>query len=97
MECLKPISIKVKGREDLVIVPCGRCICCRLNRSSQWAVRIMHELHMHKGVGCFVTLTYDQAHLPWVSNYRGTLVKEDVQKFLKRLRKAISPSKVRYF
>lgn len=41
----------------------------------------------------FVTLTYDDEHLP----YGGTLVKSHFQKFMKRLRKSIEPRKVRYF
>lgn len=45
------------------------------------------------GDSCFITLTYDQKHLP--SN--GSLVPKDTQDWLKRLRKAISPKKVRYF
>lgn len=47
-----------------------------------WSVRIMHEV---KAWPCssFVTLTYDDDHLP----LNGSLVKSDVQLFLKRLRK----------
>lgn len=41
----------------------------------------------------FLTLTYDAEHLP----SGGTLVPRDVQLFLKRLRKAISPVALRYF
>lgn len=63
-------------------VPCGQCIGCRLERSRQWAVRIMHEASMHED-NVFVTLTYDDEHLP----YRGCLQKQDFQKFMKRLRK----------
>lgn len=41
----------------------------------------------------FVTLTYDEEHLP----EGGTLVPRDLQLFLKRLRKSIEPRKVRFF
>lgn len=41
----------------------------------------------------FVTLTYDDDHLP----EGGTLVPRDLQLFLKRLRKSIEPRKVRFF
>lgn len=64
-------------------VPCGRCIGCRLEYSRQWAVRCMHEASLHE-FNCFVTLTYSDDKLP----YGGTLVKEDLQKFQKRLNKA---------
>lgn len=63
-------------------VPCGKCIGCKLEYSRQWAVRCMHEASLHEQ-NCFVTITYDDTHLP----YGGTLVKEDLQKFQKRLNK----------
>lgn len=63
-------------------LPCGRCVGCRLERSRQWAVRCVHEskLHVHN---CFLTLTYDNDHLP----DDGSLVKRHLQLFMKRLRK----------
>lgn len=63
-----------------LLIPCGRCAGCRLERSRQWAVRIMHENKMHKQ-SCFVTLTYDNESLPDV----GTLVPSHLQGFHKRL------------
>lgn len=63
-------------------LPCGQCIGCRLEKSRQWAVRCMHEKRMHED-SSFVTLTYDDFHLP----EGGTLVKRDLQLFMKRLRK----------
>lgn len=77
---------------DLILLPCGRCIGCRLERSRQWAVRCIHEASFHSD-NCFLTLTYDDDHLP----DRGSLVKKDLTDFWKRLRKAISPKKLRYF
>lgn len=62
-------------------VPCGQCVGCRLERSRQWAMRCLHEKRLHKD-NCFVTLTYDNEHLP----VGGTLVKRDLQLFMKRLR-----------
>ena len=44
-------------------IPCGRCIGCRLERSRQWAMRCVHEAEMHDE-NVFVTLTYDDDHLP---------------------------------
>lgn len=44
-------------------IPCGRCIGCRLERSRQWALRCVHENQLHEE-SAFVTLTYDDAHLP---------------------------------
>lgn len=69
---------------------CGQCIGCRLKRSKAWAVRCMHESQT-AGESCFVTLTYDDAHLPSQNslNYR------DYQLFCKRLRKRCG--KFRFF
>lgn len=73
-------------------LPCGQCIGCRLERSRQWAVRIMHEASMHE-VSSFVTLTYDDKHLP----DHGSLRYRDFQLFMKRLRKKLGKGKVRFF
>lgn len=75
-----------------VKVPCGQCVGCRLERSRQWAIRLMHERAMHEE-NCFITLTYDDKHLPPY----GSLRKSDFQKFMKRLRKANSDKRIRYF
>src|SRR6187549_2683574 len=63
-----------------VVLPCGHCIGCRLERSRQWAVRCMHEAQLHD-VSSFVTLTYDDSHLP----YHGSLDYTHFQKFIDRL------------
>lgn len=42
-----------------LMLPCGQCIGCRLERSRQWAVRCVHEASLHTA-SCFVTLTYDK-------------------------------------
>lgn len=65
-----------------LILPCGRCFGCRLDRSKMWAIRCMHERQMHD-VSSFVTLTYDDSHLP----IGGSLNYSHFQKFMKRLRK----------
>lgn len=59
---------------------------CRLAYSREWAIRITHEQAMHEA-SCFLTLTYDDEHLPAF----GQLVKRDLQLFFKRLRKACGP------
>lgn len=73
-------------------LPCGQCIGCRLARSLQWGIRCMHEKQMHD-MSSFVTLTYDDDFLP----EGGTLVKSDVQKFLKRLRERLKVKGIRYY
>lgn len=72
-------------------VPCGQCIGCRLERSRQWAIRMYHEASLYKN-NCFITLTYDEKHLPTDHS----LHKEDYQKFMKRLREKYSHT-IRFF
>ena len=90
---------------DFLQIPCGRCIGCRLDYSRQWANRCVMELPYHDQ-SWFVTLTYDDNHLP-ITEYVlletgeigqcGTLVKRDVQLFLKRLRKAYTKNSIKFF
>lgn len=72
-------------------LPCGQCIGCRLERSRQWAMRCLHEKRLHVD-NCFVTLTYDNKYLP----SGGTLVKRDLQLFMKRLRNERGPG-IRFY
>ena len=73
-------------------LPCGQCIGCRLERSRQWAMRCMHEAQLHQN-NCFITLTYDDAHLPSDQS----LHYKDFQLFLKRLRKKYTGVQIRYY
>ncbi|AXH75865.1 MAG: replication initiator protein [Microviridae sp.] len=72
-------------------IPCGQCIGCRLEKSRQWAMRCLHEKRLSRE-SCFITLTYDNRHLP----LGGTLVKRDLQLFMKRLRK-LKGNGIRFF
>lgn len=47
-------------------VPCGECVGCKLDYSREWASRIMMESLVNNGDGLFVTLTYDDDHLPMI-------------------------------
>lgn len=73
-------------------VSCGQCIGCRIDKSKEWAARIVHESRMHQD-NCFITLTYDAENLP----YDGGLHKQHFQKFIKKLRKQHEPKKLKYF
>lgn len=65
-----------------ITVPCGKCLSCRLNQSNQWAVRAYHELKYSDGQCCFLTLTYNNDHLPL-----NGVQKLHLQLFYKRLRR----------
>jgi hypothetical protein len=77
-------------------LPCGQCVGCRLEKSRQWGIRIAceaaylwEELNLPS---TFVTLTYDEQHLPMY----GSLVPQHFQNFIKRLRRHTG-EKVRYY
>lgn len=55
-------------------------------------MRCLHELGYHDNAS-FVTLTYSDNNLP----DNGSLVKADLQKFVKRLRKNIGDRRIKYF
>ena len=74
--------------DDVIQVPCGQCIGCRLEYARVWATRCWHESLMHDQ-SYFVTLTYDDDHLKTFS-----LVPEDLTNFFKRLR---NYKKIRYY
>lgn len=86
-----PPSFKDNGGE-LMYFPCGWCMDCRLRRSRDWALRMMHESQEHEA-SCFITLTFDQAHLPDDLS----LSVRTWQLFLKRLRKRLEPRRIRFF
>lgn len=82
------------SREDghPLTLPCGQCVGCRLDRAKQWAIRCIHESQLHDR-NCFITLTYDDQHLP----YDMSLHYEDFQLFMKRLRKRFSGVPIRFY
>lgn len=81
-----------KNVNERIDLPCGQCHGCRLEKSRQWAMRIMHEASLYTD-NCFLTLTFNPEHLPKDLSIR----KEHVQKFMKRLRKEFKDIKIRYF
>lgn len=87
---------------DPVLIPCGKCIGCRLDYSRSWADRMMLELETAKKA-IFVTLTYDNEHAPWSQfddadfPMYATLDKRDCQLFMKRLRKHFEDRRIRFF
>lgn len=89
LSSLKQLSYRY-GEHNIVPLPCGQCLQCRLNKAKEWAVRCVLESLAYEN-NYFLTLTYDDEHLPST----GALEREDVQKFLKRFRARFG--KVRYF
>lgn len=82
MECLKTIYL---AKHD-INVPCGKCAFCMATRRSDWSTRIHFERKLHRH-SQFVTLTYKDKYLTHRSGH-SQLVKSDLQKWFKRVRKA---------
>lgn len=100
MQCTNPYRIKNPDRfkykkpnelvgSEWLEVPCGHCAACRIARSREWTIRLLHESEFWHD-NCFVTLTYDDEHLP--SN--GSLVPRDLTLFFKRLRRDIEGTEI---
>jgi len=88
----------VWGRDNLdgyeshksIDIPCGQCIGCRLERSRQWACRLLAEQQCHEKTS-FLTLTYKDLPI------NSSLNNDDFTLFMKRLRRHLEPAKIRYF
>lgn len=72
--CLNPIYLK----EQNMFVNCRKCVECKMARAKEWSVRLYSELKTNP-VASFITLTYKDPPK--------SLVKADLQNFIKRLRK----------
>lgn len=98
MPCFRPLKAHrtVQGKivfngqgeiERALVLPCGQCVGCRLDRAQTWALRCVHESKLYEH-NCFITLTYNDANLP----HDGSLNHSDWQKFMKRLKERVSYS-----
>ena len=101
------IKFRRDGATEKMEVACGQCLGCRLDYSRMWAMRIVHESSLYEitGGNCFITLTYrdrlecdedqlrDKLHIP--DDFG--LHKDHFQKFMKRLRKAFAPQRIRFY
>lgn len=98
---LEELKIKFPAAE-LVQVPCRKCLGCRLDHAKEWSVRNVLESLSYDN-NFFITLTYDDDHV--FSERDGkivpTLVKDDVKRFMKNLRRYFeynfSHTGIRYF
>lgn len=91
----KIASFRMKYNEIITpydnFIPCGKCEGCRADKASDTAVKAYLESQNHTE-NCFLTLTYDNDHLP---NPKSLIVR-DLQLFWKSLRKKIKPKKIKY-
>lgn len=82
VKCEFPIKIRNKYTGDWLLVPCRKCDVCRINAANTKCYHLANELDKYPFL-LFVTLTYDNAHLPYVS-YGGSTVMRgfDVPEFI---------------
>lgn len=97
--CLSPFQLTkeytdINGKNRTINVPCGKCVSCLKRRSGHWSFRLAQEAQVSSSAS-FLTLTY--ANAPISKNGFPTLVKEDFQKFLKKLRKKCPLYKLKYY
>lgn len=102
MRCISPVYVRKSGK----FVPCQKCNFCLQAKRADWSFRIDHE-HLHSETAFFLTLTYEGFKVPIVFDdywavrmcypYVLTLVKDDIQSFIKSLRKLVPSVKLRYF
>lgn len=104
--CMESLYIYFISRyKDVQPFPCGYCPECLKKKSADWATRCFLESKEFKH-SCFLTLTYDDDKLDVYGSkdyepLRGiSLIKKDLQKFLKRLRYRLDSQlniKVKFF
>lgn len=90
-----------KDYPDAIKLPCGKCSGCRAAKCREWADRMILELD-HSGDAVFLTLTYNDACLPVFLNLEtgqveASLLKRDLQLFMKRLRKRFKNRELRMY
>lgn len=83
MKCIAPIGLR--NSDGVTFVPCGKCNFCLERKRSDWSFRLKQE-HKVCFSSYFLTLTYDDKHLPLSDAGLPTVVRRDLQLFTKRLR-----------
>lgn len=96
MLCKKPYISK-----EGAAYGCGQCLPCRINKRRIWSHRIMLEALCHSQ-NSFLTLTIEDKNLTLVSsvatrNVHSSLDPDSLKNFLKRMRTALAPVRVRFF
>lgn len=73
-----------------LLLPCGKCLGCKKRRVREWSMRSFHQEQITPG-GLFLTLTYDEEHLPSVS-----LVPRDWTLFVRAVKRRFPEWDIRY-
>lgn len=63
-------------RPDCMLIPCGKCLACRLRMRQDWQTRMELEASGHeKSEIWFATLTYDEEHVPGMIRATGEIAR----------------------
>lgn len=96
--CMFPYSVErelyTSQENKYIQVPCGKCPECLKRRTASWSHRLEMEAQRWPKQ-FFITLTYDNEHVPISDNGFLTLRPEDLRNYWKRLRKRCG--KLRYY
>lgn len=90
MTCTEKLFVRNPKTNEPMQVPCGYCMACRIAKTREWTVRLIHELSCWDKA-CFFTLTYEDKFIP----ADGSINKHDLQCFFKRVRKDVK--NIKYF
>lgn len=64
-------------RKDVMLIPCGQCIGCRIMQREDWTTRIEMEARCYpKDQVWFITLTYDDNHVPGMITKTGEIMRK---------------------
>lgn len=98
MQCKNMQIVGTQKAGNRRLVPCGKCIACRINVTSEWTLRLMYEREYWNKAN-FITLTYDDVHLPQADSlfFKGTLKPSDSTLFWKNIRKDLGDEKIKYY
>lgn len=88
-------ELDINGKYEFY-VPCGKCLGCRADYTRIWADRMVLELEDNPKA-LMITLTYRDDELTYAPNGEKSLNKDDVTRWLKRLRKHLAPQRIRYY
>jgi len=81
--------------KEYINAPCGVCPACRKQKSNDWLVRSYFEFVGSDSQGFFITLDFDEEHLPrWYG--KPCFDSEIMKRFLDRLRKDIGSFRYLY-
>jgi hypothetical protein len=85
----------IEEYQQFILVPCGRCPVCIYKNAREWAHRIELEMDYYGGVSrcAFITLTYDDKHLPTDRSVH----KKEVVDFIKRVRDRLDYREIKYY